>query len=87
MDFCLLLEIWEKILLKIQVKTYAIYIQKLLDHAKQSPTYALKTASKRVIHKTAETTSYLIGNKIADKTTTSPQNNSVTNKDKILRER
>ena len=39
------------------------YRQKLLDHAKQSATDALKTSSKRVIRKTAETTGDLIGNK------------------------
>ena len=54
------------------------YTQKLLDPAKQSATDALKTASK-------------IGNKIADKITrvskTSPQNNSKTNEEEILRER
>ena len=32
------------------------YSQKLLDHAKQSATNALKTASKRAIHKAAEAT-------------------------------
>ena len=42
------------------------YSQKLLDHAKLSATDILKTASKRAIQKTAETTGYLIGNKIAD---------------------
>ena len=40
------------------------YSQKLLDHAKQSATDAFKT-SKRVIQ-TAEATSDLIENKIAD---------------------
>ena len=43
------------------------YGQKLLDNAKKSATDAIKTASKRVIQKTAETTGDLIGNKIADK--------------------
>ena len=43
------------------------YRQKLLDHAKQSATDALKTASKIQIHKTAEATGNLIGNEIADK--------------------
>ena len=32
------------------------YSQKLFDHAKQSATDALKTTSKRVIQKTAEST-------------------------------
>ena len=34
---------------------------------KKSTTDAIKTASKRAIHKTAEATGDLIGNKIADK--------------------
>ena len=43
------------------------YSQKLLDHAKQSAADPLKTASKRVIQKTAEATGCLIGTKRADK--------------------
>ena len=58
------------------------YSQKLLDHAKESATDALETSSKRVFQKTAETTGYLTGNKIADRITkvskTSSQNNSQT---------
>ena len=45
------------------------YGQKLLDNAKKSTADAIKTASKRVIQKTAEATGDLIGNKIADKIT------------------
>ena len=45
------------------------YSQKLLDTAKKSATYAIKTPSKRVIQKTAETIGDLVGNKIADKIT------------------
>ena len=45
------------------------YGQKLLDSAKKSTTDAIKTASKRAIQKTAEATDDLIGNQIADKTT------------------
>ena len=56
--------------------------QKLLDHAKQSATDAIKTSSKRVIQKTAEATGDLIGNKIANRITkvskNSQQNNSET---------
>ena len=67
------------------------YSQKLFDHAKQSATDALKTASKRAIQKTAEATGDLIGNKISHKITrvskTTPQNNSKTNEEEILRER
>ena len=43
------------------------YGKKLLDSAKKSTTYAIKTASKRTIQKTAEVTDNSIGNKIADK--------------------
>ena len=45
------------------------YSQKLLDSAKKSTTDPIKTDSKRAIQKTAEVTSHLIGNKIADKIT------------------
>ena len=43
--------------------------QKLLDQAKKSTTDALKTSSKTVFQKTAETTVDLVGNKIANKIT------------------
>ena len=50
------------------------------NHAKQSATDALKTTSQRVIQKTVEATSNLIGNKISDKVTrvskSSQKNNS-----------
>ena len=53
--------------------------------------HALQTASKGTIQKTAETTGDLIGNEIADRITkvskASPQNNSETNEEEILRER
>ena len=66
------------------------YNQKLLDNAKQSATGAFKTSSRKVIQKTAEATSDLIGNKIADKiiraSKTSPKNNLQTNEE-ILREK
>ena len=45
------------------------YGQKLLDSAKKSTADAIKTASKRVIQKTAEATGDLIVKKIADKIT------------------
>ena len=63
--------------------------QKLLEYTKKSATDVLKTASKRAIQKTAEAAGDLIGNIIADKITrvskTAPQNNSITNEEKILR--
>ena len=46
-----------------------LFGQKLLDSAKKPTTDAIKTVSKKAIQKTAEATSELIGNKIADKMT------------------
>ena len=56
--------------------------QKRLDRPKKSTTDAIKTASKGAIHKTAEATGDLIGNKTADKITSvskKPSNNSNNN--------
>ena len=50
------------------------YSPKLVDGAKKSATDAIKTASKRPIHKIAEATGDLIGNKIADKITSVSKN-------------
>ena len=67
------------------------YSEKLFGYAKQSATDAFKNASKRAIQKTLEATSNLIGNQITDKITAVskklPQNNSVSNEEKICRER
>ena len=41
-----------------------------MDTATKTGTDAAKTASKRVVHETAEATADLVGNKIADKITT-----------------
>ena len=88
MDFCLLLKIWAKILEKKGKNLSSKYSQKILDHAKQSATDALKNSSKRAIQKTAEATDDLIGNEIADKITrvlkTSSENKSETNEEEIL---
>ena len=65
------------------------YGQKLLDRAKKSTTDAIKTASKRLIQKTAEATGDLIGNKIADKITSvskkSPTESRSKNTDLIVK--
>ena len=45
------------------------YRKKLMDTAAKTGIDVAKTASKRVVQKTAEATGDLIGNKIADKTT------------------
>ena len=54
------------------------YSLRLLDNAKQSVADALKTSSKRVIQKTAETTDDLITNKITGVSKNPRQNNSET---------
>ena len=51
----------------ISKKSSGKYSQKILDHAKESATDALKTASKRLISKTAAATDYLICNKVSEK--------------------
>ena len=58
------------------------YCQKLVNTAKKSATDALQIAGKRAIQKTAETSGNLVGNFIADKTTSSskkPANESQSN--------
>ena len=44
-------------------------VKSLLILLKKSSTYALKTAGKRAIQKTAEATGDVVGNKIADRIT------------------
>ena len=48
------------------------YGKKLMDTATKTGIDAAKTASKRVLQKTAEATRDLLGNKIADKITSIP---------------
>ena len=58
------------------------YGQKLLDSAKKSTADSIKTASKRVIQKTAEQTGDLIGNEISNKIASvlkKPSNNNDNN--------
>ena len=64
------------------------YGQKLIDSAKKSTTDAIKTASKRAIQKTAESTSDFVGNKIADKITSVSKKSvkELHNKDKTKEE-
>ena len=53
MDFCLLLKIYAKILKKQETSknVSSKSNQKLLDHAKQSASDALKTVSKKAVQK------------------------------------
>ena len=55
-----------KIQVKNASKNASKYSQKPLDHAKQSATDALKTASRRPIQETAKPTNDLTGNKFVD---------------------
>ena len=54
--------------------------KKLIDTATKAGIDAAKTASKRVVQKTAEATGDLIGNKIADKITSIGKTKEKTNK-------
>ena len=56
------------------------YEKKLIDTATETRVDAAKTASKRVVQKTAEATEYLIGNKIADKITSVGKSKEKTKK-------
>ena len=55
--------------LSIAKKNGNKYRKKVMDSATKAGTDAAKTASKRVVQKTAKDTGDLIGNKIADKIT------------------
>ena len=54
--------------------------QKINRYSKKDRMDAAKTASKRVVQNTAETTGYLIGNKIADQITSVDKAKEKTNK-------
>ena len=62
------------------------YSAKLLDNAKQSATDAFKTATKRVIQKTAEANGDLIGNKIANKFTKVSKTSAHINSETVTNE-
>ena len=60
--------------------------QKLLHRAKKSATDALKASSKRVIQKTAEATSNLIGNKIANRIAKVSKKSQLNNSETVINE-
>ena len=60
-------------------------VKNLLNHVKQSATDPFKTASKRAIQQTAEASSNLIGNKIANVVTKS-YNSQITGVSKHLQQ-
>ena len=59
------------------------YGQKLLDSATKSTAGDIKTASKKVIQKTAEAMGDLIGNKISDKITSVSKKSSNNNNEDV----
>ena len=59
------------------------YGNKLMDTTTKTGNDFVKTASKRVVQKTAESTGDLIGNKIADKVTSIDKPKNKTEKDKM----
>ena len=56
-----------------------------MDTATKTEVDAVKTASKRVVQKTAEATGYLIGNKIADKITSAGKTKSKEKEDETIK--
>ena len=94
MNFCFLLKIWVKKLGENTSKSLSSKYspgmlatrQKLLDHAKQSATDALKTSSKRNNQKTAEATGDLIGNKTANKIRRFSENSQQNNSEAVTNE-
>ena len=73
---------------KIRKNLSGKYSQKLLQHAKQSDTDAIKITSEKVIKKKTaeEATGDLIGNKTADKITKISKNVQKTNSETITNE-
>ena len=70
MDFCLLLKIWVKMLVKSSVKTYAVsIIENFLIMLSNLQQMHLKLLQKEAVQKTAEGSSDFIDNKIAIKIT------------------
>ena len=59
---------------------------KFLDNAKQPAKDALKTTSKNVVQKTAETTGNLIGDKISNKVTKISKNSQQNNLETVTNE-
>ena len=60
------------------------YDKKLMDTATKTGIDPAKTASKRVVQKTAEATGDLVGNKIADKITSIKKSTYLQKKDNKL---
>ena len=82
MDIWLLLKIWVKILLKIQVKTYVLNtVKNFFTTQSNLQQIHLKPPQKEQFRETAESTGNFVG-KIADRITkvsrNSPQNNPET---------
>ena len=62
------------------------YGKKILDKSMDAGKDFAKIASKKVLHKSAEATGEMIGNKIADRITISSRNKSQKEDDRIMEE-
>ena len=62
------------------------YVRKILDKSMDAGKDFAKIAGKKVLHKSAETTGEMIGNKIADRITKSSRNKAQKEDDRIMEE-
>ena len=62
------------------------YGRKILDKSMDAGKDFAKIATKKVLHKSAEATGEMIGNKIADRITKSSRNNAQKEDDRIMEE-
>ena len=62
------------------------YGRKILDKSMDASKNFAKTAGKKVLHKSAEATGEMIGNKVADRITKSSRNKAQKEDDRIMEE-
>ena len=62
------------------------YGKKILDKSMDASKDFAKTAGKKVLHKSAEATGEMIGNKVADRITKSSRNKAQKEDDRIMEE-
>ena len=62
------------------------YGRKILDKSMDASKYFAKIAGKKVLHKSAEATGEMIGNKVADRITKSSRNKAQKEDDRIMEE-
>ena len=62
------------------------YGRKILDKSMDASKYFAKISGKKVLHKSAEATGEMIGNKVADRITKSSRNKAQKEDDRIMEE-